>query len=91
MTDLNVENITHAYGSTSVLTDVSFCAKAGEVTCFSGPSGSGKTTLLRLIAGLELVQHGRIGFGDELLNHVPARNRRIGFMFQHPSLFPSGG
>ncbi len=88
MTDLLVEHISFAYGNTQILKDVSFTAKSGELTCLIGPSGCGKTTLLRLIAGLEPIQQGHIKMGNEALNLVPARKRRIGFVFQQPSLFP---
>jgi molybdate transport system permease protein len=59
-----------------------------------GPSGAGKTMLLRCIAGLERAHRGRISLdGRVLLDterriHVPARDRRVGMLFQHYALFP---
>jgi molybdate transport system permease protein len=59
-----------------------------------GPSGSGKTMALRAIAGLEtpdrgrIVLHGRVLFDSEQRVNVPARERRIGFLFQNYALFP---
>jgi ABC-type sulfate/molybdate transport systems ATPase subunit len=59
-----------------------------------GPSGAGKTMLLRCIAGLERPDRGRIALDGELLLdtergiRVPARNRKIGLLFQNYSLFP---
>jgi len=59
----------------------------GELLALLGPSGSGKTTLLRLVAGLETPSSGRILFGDEDATHLPVRERRVGFVFQHYALF----
>src|SRR6202023_2702684 len=59
-----------------------------------GPSGSGKTMTLRAIAGLEkpdrgrIVLHGRVLFDSERGVNVPARERRIGLLFQNYALFP---
>ena len=59
-----------------------------------GPSGAGKSMLLRCIAGLERPARGRIVLNDRVLLdsekriQVPARERRIGMLFQHYGLFP---
>jgi molybdate transport system permease protein len=59
-----------------------------------GPSGSGKTMALRAIAGLEtpdrgrIVLQGRVLFDSEKGIDVPARERRIGLLFQNYALFP---
>src|SRR6185369_7331287 len=50
-------------------------------------SGSGKTTLLRIIAGLEFGDTGSVSFdGADITEHT-ARERRVGFVFQHYALF----
>ena len=59
-----------------------------------GASGSGKTMTLRAIAGLEtpdrgrIVLHGRVLFDSERGINVPARERKIGLLFQNYALFP---
>jgi len=63
------------------------------VTVLFGPSGSGKTTILRCLAGLEIPDTGEIFFGTETWsangkNHVPPKDRRIGFVPQDYALFP---
>lgn len=61
---------------------------------FFGPSGSGKSLTLRLIAGLLRPDGGRIRVGGRVLYDqqqnidLPARRRRIGFLFQDYALFP---
>lgn len=48
---LAAKNISVSFGNTQVLNDVSFVAKAGQLSAIVGPNGSGKTTLLRAITG----------------------------------------
>ena len=59
-----------------------------------GPSGAGKTLTLQAIAGLTEPDSGRIAVGDRLLFdsatgvNIPARHRRVGYVFQDYALFP---
>ena len=70
------------------------CSARPGITILFGASGSGKTTLLRCLAGLERPESGRISVGERVLFDtagsvdVPARARRIGFVFQQLALFP---
>jgi molybdate transport system ATP-binding protein len=79
--------------SSQFAVDVAFDASSG-VTIVFGESGSGKTTLLRLVSGLIRPDEGRIQIGDRtVLDTVTGANlgpqhRRVGFVFQHLSLFP---
>src|SRR5271156_4023253 len=72
---------------------VSFTAGDAPLSIL-GPSGAGKTMLLRCIAGLERARRGRIALdGRVLLDtqkrvQVPARDRRVGMLFQYYALFP---
>ncbi|HEV3005424.1 MAG TPA: sulfate/molybdate ABC transporter ATP-binding protein, partial [Pirellulales bacterium] len=59
----------------------------GELLALLGPSGSGKSTLLRVIAGLEVADAGRIHYEDEDVTARTARDRNVGFVFQHYALF----
>src|SRR5262249_18154524 len=52
-----------------------------------GPSGSGKTTLLRVIAGLETPDSGSVLYEGEDVTGHSARDRNVGFVFQHYALF----
>ena len=69
------------------LNDVSLEVPSGGLVALLGPSGCGKTTLLRIVAGLDHADHGRIHFDGEDMTAVHARDRRIGFVFQHYALF----
>ena len=73
--------------------DVSFLADDAPLGIL-GASGAGKTMLLRCIAGLERPDSGHIVLNGRLLvdtkRHIqiPARDRRVGLLFQHYALFP---
>ena len=62
------------------------------VTALFGRSGCGKTTLLRIISGLEKVKGAQVRFADQCWQGdkvwVPAEQRRVGLVFQEPSLLP---
>ena len=58
--DLFLENISHSYGETEVLQDISLSIPSGKILCIVGPSGCGKSTLLRLIGGLERPTLGQV-------------------------------
>src|SRR5262249_13198487 len=59
----------------------------GTLLALLGPSGSGKTTLLRIIAGLEIADSGRIVSDGQDITQQAARDRKVGFVFQHYALF----
>lgn len=89
---LSFKNISYSYGDTEVLHQLSFAAKAGEITCLLGPSGGGKSTLLRLAAGMEHVQTGSVEINGEVIAsesvHLAPEKRPVGLMFQENALFP---
>ena len=78
----------------SVEADFTLLLSPPAITVLLGPSGSGKTTILRALAGLDRPEWGRIHFaGEEWMNtecgiFLPARKRRIGYLFQEYALFP---
>lgn len=58
----------------NILKDITFTAKAGEVTALIGKNGSGKTTALRAVSG-ELKYKGRITVSGKDIDGIPARER----------------
>jgi sulfate transport system ATP-binding protein len=84
---IQVDHIKKNYGAFEVLRDVSLTVTSGELVALLGPSGSGKTTLLRMIAGLETPDSGTIRLNGEDATQSSARERQVGFVFQHYALF----
>ncbi|MEC5400270.1 sulfate/molybdate ABC transporter ATP-binding protein [Uliginosibacterium sp. H1] len=84
---IEVKNITKRFGSFVALDNVSLEIPTGELVALLGPSGCGKTTLLRIIAGMESLDEGQVLFHGEEATHVEARERQVGFVFQHYALF----
>lgn len=85
---LSIRNVTHRYGETLALDDVSLDIGENEFFALLGPSGCGKTTLLRAIAGFETPAEGDIELDGSSLIDVPANRRPINLMFQSYALFP---
>jgi iron(III) transport system ATP-binding protein len=89
---LQVSEISLAYGTHRVFSDLSLTLRRGAIGCLLGPSGCGKTTALRAIAGFERVARGEIRLNGEVVSapatHVPPERREIGMVFQDHALFP---
>ena len=84
---VNVDGISHSYGSRVALNDVSFRVEQGTWFALLGPNGGGKTTLFRILSTLLKPQSGRA----EILGFDTSRNlkdlrRRLGVVFQAPAL-----
>ncbi|HYS68841.1 MAG TPA: sulfate/molybdate ABC transporter ATP-binding protein, partial [Gemmatimonadaceae bacterium] len=75
------------FGDQVGLQDVSIAAPTGKLVALLGPSGSGKTTLLRIIAGLDFPDSGTVHLHGEDATGRKARDRGVGFVFQHYALF----
>ena len=85
--NIDLVGISKRFGELAVLQGIDLRIASGELMALLGPSGSGKTTLLRIIAGLEWQDAGDVHFdGQSAIRHT-ARERRVGFVFQHYALF----
>lgn len=83
--ELRVDGVSHSYGGTDVLRDITLRLPTGRILCIVGPSGCGKSTLLRLIGGLERPSRGQI----VTLGEPPAACLNpLTFVFQDFALLP---
>jgi sulfate transport system ATP-binding protein len=82
-----VEGISKRFGQAVALDNVSLEVASGSLTALLGPSGGGKSTLLRIIAGLDSPDQGSVLIDGEDLTATPARQRGVGFCFQHYAPF----
>jgi sulfate transport system ATP-binding protein len=80
-------NVNKRFGDFTALDDVCIRVDDGSLTALLGPSGSGKSTLLRVIAGLEVPDSGRVVIDEREVTNTPARERGVGFVFQHYAPF----
>ncbi len=85
---LCVRRLTKRFDDEQVLDDVSFSVAQGESLALLGHSGSGKSTTMRLIAGLEVPDAGEIFLHGRRVEHLRARERNVGVIFQNYALFP---
>lgn len=86
---IDLHNVSFAYGSKQVLSDVSFTIPAGSFVTIVGPSGSGKTTIADLLVGLIEPTAGSILVDGIPLSEFATREWRnaIGYVPQEMFLF----
>jgi len=89
MNFLVFEQITKSFSKKSVLNEVSFYVRKGEIFGFVGRSGGGKSTLLNILTGLSRADSGKIFLdGKEVTRNTKFLKQNIGFVSQTDSLFP---
>lgn len=88
--DIEFDHVGFAYNNDeTILKDVSFCAKQGEVTALVGPSGGGKTTVSRLAARFWDLNKGKITVGGEDISKIDPETllSLYSIVFQDVTLF----
>jgi lipopolysaccharide export system ATP-binding protein len=87
---LRAENIFKTYGKRTVVRDVSFDVKQGEIVGLLGPNGAGKTTSFYMVVGFIRPTDGHVYLNDEEITDLPMYKRAqkgIGYLPQEPSVF----
>ena len=84
---IEVAGLSFRYGDRQALSTVEFTIARGEIFGFLGPNGGGKSTLFRLLSTLVPIQSGNARIlGYDLRGATQALRRKIGVVFQSPSL-----
>jgi len=87
---LSVHGVDLRFGGIHALKDVSFRAKAGEITAVIGPNGAGKTSVFNTISGFYRPNAGSVHLGDEDITRVAVHaraQRGLARTFQNIALF----
>ena len=87
---LQAENLVKRYGKRTVVNNVSFNVKQGEIVGLLGPNGAGKTTSFYMTTGLVVPNGGRIFMNDTEITKFPVYKRArigIGYLAQEASVF----
>ena len=87
---LRTEGLVKRYGKRTVVNDVSFDVKRGEIVGLLGPNGAGKTTSFYMTTGLVIPNGGHVFLGDEEITTYPVYKRAragIGYLPQEASVF----
>ena len=87
---LRTEGLVKRYGKRTVVNDVSFDVKQGEIVGLLGPNGAGKTTSFYMTTGLIVPNGGHIYLGNEEVTNYPVYKRAragIGYLAQEASVF----
>ncbi|MGB8147706.1 MAG: LPS export ABC transporter ATP-binding protein [Azonexus sp.] len=87
---LSAQSLRKKYKARTVVEDVSFEVKSGEVVGLLGPNGAGKTTCFYMIVGLVPADGGEVYIDDTRLTHLPMHNRArqgLSYLPQGASIF----
>jgi len=87
---LRTEGLVKRYGKRTVVNDVSYDVKQGEIVGLLGPNGAGKTTSFYMTTGLVIPNGGHVFLGDEEITQYPVYRRAragIGYLPQEASVF----
>src|SRR4051812_50045446 len=87
--NVTLDTVRKVYGgAVESVRGVSLAVEDGSLCVLVGPSGCGKSTLLRMIAGLETITSGTIGFGERFDNEIEPSEPDIAMVFQNYALYP---
>ncbi|MBR6455588.1 MAG: LPS export ABC transporter ATP-binding protein [Prevotella sp.] len=87
---LRTEGLVKRYGKRTVVNNVSFDVRQGEIVGLLGPNGAGKTTSFYMTTGLVIPNDGHVFLGDKEITKFPVYKRAqagIGYLPQEASVF----
>ncbi|MGE5472090.1 MAG: LPS export ABC transporter ATP-binding protein [Bacteroidota bacterium] len=90
VSSLTAHNLKKRYKTRTVVEDVSFDVRSGEVVGLLGPNGAGKTTCFYMIVGLVPADGGEVFIDETRLTHLPMHNRArqgLSYLPQEASVF----
>ncbi|MEU9962323.1 ATP-binding cassette domain-containing protein [Streptomyces sp. NPDC050982] len=85
---IEARQLTKRYGDKTVVDNLSFTVKPGEVTGFLGPNGAGKSTTMRMVVGLDAPDGGSVTVNGRPYARHPAPLHEIGSLLEAKSVHP---
>ena len=84
---IEVQSLTKKFNGRTVLNEINFQVKEGEVLGYLGPNGAGKTTTMRIILGLLKPTAGKVLVWGQNLGENEGLRRRVGVLLEHDGLY----
>jgi ABC-type sugar transport system ATPase subunit len=84
---IKVRGLQRSFGEFPLRID-GFAVERGRYAVILGPSGSGKSLFLKTLVGLFYPDEGAVEIDGKDVTRLPPERRRVGLVFQEPSLFP---
>jgi ABC-2 type transport system ATP-binding protein len=86
---LELKGVSKSFSAISVVKDVSFAIRPGEVLGYLGPNGAGKTTTIRMLAGLLEPSKGEVFYnGRRIRDDLYAYKSRLGYVPEQSEIYP---
>ncbi|MBY0598710.1 ABC transporter ATP-binding protein [Bacillus bingmayongensis] len=86
---VRVEQLTKRIGSKTLVENISFEVKKGEVVGLLGPNGAGKTTLMRMMVGMISMTEGEVWIdGQSVKQEFESTAAKIGAVIENPEFYP---
>ncbi len=85
---VTLDKVSKYFGKVKAVDELALQVNDGEFVALLGPSGCGKTTTLLMIAGIYKPTSGDICFGEQIVNDLLPKDRKIGMVFQSYALYP---
>jgi ABC-2 type transport system ATP-binding protein len=86
---LEAHHLSRRFFGVSVVRDVSFVVRPGDILGYLGPNGSGKTTTMRMLTGLLQPSSGRVCFQNRDIADDPIElRRRVGYVPEESHVYP---
>ncbi|AOU00350.1 ABC transporter ATP-binding protein [Bacillus velezensis] len=85
---LELQQVKKTIKGRTIIHDLSFSVRAGEVFGFLGPNGAGKTTTIRMMVGLMKLSQGDIVIcGESITKNYAKAVRHVGAIVENPELY----
>ncbi len=86
---LEVDNVSKKYKKQTVLENINFSIKTGEIVGLVGPNGAGKTTIMSIIVGLIKNYEGTVKIAGQDIRNYKGSKKQVGCVIETPGFYPN--